>query len=116
MQREILKAEADVMTYQRSGMCFVVLNHSGQRKVSRPRAPTTVEPLRLADHHGEWRDDEPQRGDQDQYDLPGVERPYERKHYLAITEDERASAACKNPSVEHTHRHTTAAGREEVRQ
>src|SRR5882762_3016867 len=101
MQREILEAEADVMTYQRSGMCFVVLNHSGQRKVSCPGPPTTVEPLRLADHQGEWRDEQPQRADQYQYDLPGVERPHKRKHYLAITEtvpeqsseDQRASAA-----------------------
>src|SRR5882762_5409603 len=109
------------MTYQRSGMCFVVSNHTGQRKVSRPGPPPTVEPLRLADHHGERRDEQPQRADQDQYELPGVERPYERKHYLAITEatpeqsseDQRASAAYKNPSVEHTHRRTAATAREE---
>src|SRR5882762_4192987 len=112
------------MPYQRSGMCFVVLNHRGQWKVSRPRPLTTVEPLRLADHHGEWRDEQPQRADQNQYDLPGVERPYKRNHYLSITEatpeqssdDQRACAAYENSSVEQTHRRTTAARRKEIRQ
>jgi len=51
--RNFCRQKPTVMTDQRPGMCFVVLHHSGQRKVSRYRPSTTVESLRLADHHGE---------------------------------------------------------------
>ena len=45
------------------------------------------------------------------HDLPITEAMPERP-----SEDQRASTAYKNPRVEHTHRHTTAAGREQIRQ
>jgi len=105
MQREILETEADVMTDQRSGMCFVVLNHSGQRKSFLPWPSDHRRAARLADHHVSGATSSPNAPTKistscQEWSGPTAEAVF------AITEatpeqsseDQRASAACKIPA------------------